>query len=106
MTDAQRPMYTRFIVRTSLLAPVAKEDSPSGGVDLILTKKLDSDNELMLRILFGETSLNHPVDLMSTFFQKLHKNRKRIENVNGVLYRIVCDHTGLESQNKSLYLVK
>ena len=39
----------------------------------------------------------HSVNLMSTLFQKLHKNRKRLENVNGVLYRIFYDHTGLES---------
>ena len=51
----------------------------------------------MLKILSGETTWTHPVNLMSTFFQKLHKNRKRLENVNGVLYRIFYDHTGLES---------
>ena len=33
---------------------------------------------------------------MSTFYHKLHKNRKRLENVNGVLYCIFYDHTGLE----------
>ena len=51
----------------------------------------------MLKNLSGKTTLNHPVNLMSTFYQKLHKNRKRLENVNGVLYRIFYDHTGLES---------
>ena len=54
----------------------------------------------MLKILSGETTLTHPVNLMSTFFQKLHINRKRLENVNGVLYRIFYDHTGLESHKQ------
>ena len=54
----------------------------------------------MLKILSGETTLNHSVNLMSTFFRKLHKNRKRLENVNGVLYRIFYDHTGLESHKQ------
>ena len=37
---------------------------------------------------------------MSTFFQKLHKNRKRLEIVNEVLYRIFYDYTGLESHKQ------
>ena len=37
---------------------------------------------------------------MSTFFQKLHKNRKRLDNVNGFLYRIFYDHSGLESHKQ------
>ena len=103
LTDAQTPVYKKFTVQTSLLAPVTKEVSLSGGVDLILTQKTNSDIQLKLKILSGETTLTHPVNLMSTFFQKLHKNRKRLENVNGVLYRIVYDHTGqaLSSISKS-----
>ena len=97
MTDAHLPVYTKFIVKTSLLHPVTKEVSPPGGVDLILTQKTNRDIQLMLKILSGETTLTHPVNLMSTFFQKLHKNRERLENVNGVLYCIFYDHTGLES---------
>ena len=54
----------------------------------------------MLKTLSGETTFNHIVNLMSTFFKKLCKNRKRLENVNGVLYRIFYDHTGLESHNQ------
>ena len=100
MTDAHLPDYTRFIVKTSLLHPVMKEVSPQGGIVLILTQKTDSDIQLMLKILSGETTLTHSVNLMSTFFQKLHKNRKRLENVNGVLYRIFYDHTGLESHKQ------
>ena len=37
---------------------------------------------------------------MSTLFQNLYKNRKRLEDVNGVLYRIFYDLTGLESHKK------
>ena len=91
MTEAHLPLYTKFIVKTSLLHPVTKEVSPPGGVDLILTQKTNRDYQLMIKILSGETTLTHPVNLMSTFFQKLHKNRKRLENVNGVLYRIFYD---------------
>ena len=54
----------------------------------------------MVKILSGETTLTDSVNLMSTFFQKLYKNRKRLENVNGVLYRIFYDHTGLESHKQ------
>ena len=100
MTDAHLPEYTRFIVKTSLLHPVTKEVSPPGGVDIISTQKTNSDIQLMLKMFSGETTLTHPVNLMSTFFQKLHKNRKRLENVNGVPYRIFKDHTGLESQKQ------
>ena len=100
MTDAHLPVYTKFIVKTSLLHPVTKEVSPSGGGDLILTQKTNSVIQLMLKILSGGTTLTRLVNLMSTFFQKLHKNRKRFENVNGVLYRIFYDHTGLESHKQ------
>ena len=100
MTDAHLPEYIRFIVKTSLLHSVTKEVSPPGGVDLILTQKTNSDIRLILKYLSGETTLTHSVNLMSTFFQKLHKNRKRLENVNGVLYRIFYDHTGLESHKQ------
>ena len=42
------------------------------------------------------TLLNHPVNLISTFFKNFTK-LKTPWNVNGVLYRIFYDHTGLES---------
>ena len=48
MTDDQSPVYTKFIIKTSLLNPVTKEVSPSGGVDLILAQKTNSDIQLML----------------------------------------------------------
>ena len=35
--------------------------------------------------------------MQDQFFQKLYKNRKRLQVVNGVLYRQFFDHTGLES---------
>ena len=37
---------------------------------------------------------------MSTFFQKLPKNRKLLEIVNGVLCRLFYNHTGLESHKQ------
>ena len=100
MTQTHSPVYTKFTVRTSLLSSVTTEVSPSGGVDLMLTQKTNSDIQLLLKILPGETTSTHPVNLMSMFFQILHKNRKRLENVNGALYRIFYDHTGLESHKQ------
>ena len=100
MTDDQSPVYTKFSVKIPLLNPVTKEVSPFGGVDLKLAQKTNNDIQLMLKILSGETTLNHSVNLMSNVFQKLHKNQKRLENVNGVLYRIFYDHTGLESHKQ------
>ena len=76
MTDAQLPAYTKFTVETSLLSPVTKEVSPSGGVDLNLTQKLNSDIQLMLKILSGKKSVTRPVNFMSTF----SKNFTKIEN--------------------------
>ena len=68
MTDAHSPVYTKFIVKTLLLASVTTEVSPSGRVDLILTHKTNSDIQLMAKILSGETTLTHSVNLMTTFF--------------------------------------
>ena len=76
MTDAHLPVYTKFIVKTSLLHPLTKEVSPSGGVDLLLTQKTNSDIQLMLKILSRETTLTHPVNLMSTFFPKTSQKPK------------------------------
>ena len=100
MSDDQLPVYRKSIVKTSLLCQLTKEVSPSRGVDLILTQKTNNDIQLMLTILAGETTLNHPVNLMSMFFRKRSTNWKRLENANGVLYRIFYDHSGLESHKQ------
>ena len=54
----------------------------------------------MIRFLEGSEILQHPVSMQDQFFQKLHKNRKRLQVVNGVLYRQFFDHTGLESHKQ------
>ena len=54
----------------------------------------------MIRFLEGTEILQHPVNMQDQFFQKLHKNRKRLQVVNGVLYRQFFDHTGLESHKQ------
>ena len=54
----------------------------------------------MIRFLEGTEILQHPVSMQDQFFQKLHKNRKRLQVVNGVLYRQFFDHTGLESHKQ------
>ena len=43
MTDTHLPVYTKFIVQTSLPHPVTKVVSPSKGVDRMLTQKTNSD---------------------------------------------------------------
>ena len=44
--------------------------SPAEGIDLFESQK----------------ALQHPVNMQDQFFQKLYKNRKRLQVVNGVLY--------------------
>ena len=54
----------------------------------------------MIKELEGSETLQHPVNIQDQFFQKLYKNRKRLQVVNGVLYRQFVDHTGLESHKQ------
>ena len=58
MSDSQLPVYTRLIIGTTLLSPGKNEVGPSGGIDLILCQKTDSDIQLMLNVLSGVTCLN------------------------------------------------
>ena len=43
MFDSQLPVYTKFIIETSLPSPRKNEGSPSGGIDLILCQNTDTD---------------------------------------------------------------
>ena len=44
--------------------------------------------------------MQHPVNMQDQFFQKLYKNRKRLQVINGVHYRQIFDHTGPESHKQ------
>ena len=74
--------------------------SPAEGIDLIQIQKTNWVNQKTIRFLEGSEILQPPVSMQDQFFQKLHKNRKRFQVVNGVLYRQLFDHTGLESHKQ------
>ena len=100
LTDVNEPIQlTQFIHKVSLSSPVMRQVSPAEGIDLIQVKKANWVIQKMIRILEGSEVLQHPVIMQDQFFQKLYKNRKRLQVVNGVLYRQFFDHTGLESHN-------
>ena len=48
----------------------------------------------MIRVLVNDEPFPNHVNFASTFFQKLVKNRKRLEVVNKALYRKFFDNTG------------
>ena len=71
-----------------------------GEVDLVAVQNGQIDIQRMIGILQGEKTLNHPVNLISQFFQMLHKHIKRLEVVIGVHYRKSLDNIGLETQKQ------
>ena len=74
--------------------------SPAEGIDLIETQKANWVIQNVIRVLEGSEILQHRVNMLDQFFQKLYKNRKRLQVVNGVLYRQFFDNTGLESHKQ------
>ena len=54
----------------------------------------------MIRVLEGSEIWQHPVNIQDQFFQKVYKNRKTLQAVNGVLLGQFFDHTGLESHKQ------
>ena len=101
LTDVDEPIQlTQFINKVSLSNPVMSQVSPAEGINLIQIQKTNWVIQKMIRFLEGSEILQHPVSMQDHFFQKLHKNRKRLQVVNGVLYRQFYDHTGLESHKQ------
>ena len=101
LTDVDEPIQlSQFIRKVSLSHPVMSHVSPAEGIDLIHVQKNNWVIQKMIRFLEGTEILQHPVNMQDQFFQKLHKNRKRLQVVNGVLYRQFFDHTGLESHKQ------
>ena len=101
LTDVDEPIQlTQFINKVSLSYPVMSQVSPVEGIDLIQIQKTNWVIQKMIRFLEGSEILQHPVSMQDQFFQKLHKNRKRLQVVNGVLYRQFFDHTGLMSHKQ------
>ena len=60
---------------------------PNGGLQIVQEQLENCDIQRMIRILCqSETPPNH-ANFESQFFQKLVKNKKRLEVVNNVLFR-------------------
>ena len=96
LTDVDEPIQlVQFIRKVPLSRPVMSQVSPAEGIDLIESQKTDWNIQKMIEVLEGSEILQHPVNMQDQFFQKLHKNCKRLQVVNGVMYRQFFDHTGL-----------
>ena len=95
--------HYKFIQKTSSITTVLNTMFPVAELDLEAVQKDNTDIQRMIRILQGEETLNHPVNLMSHFFRYLHKHIKRLEVTNGVLYRNFFHNTGLETHKQIVF---
>ena len=85
-------LFSRFYRRDQV--HTVNQVCPSGVSEIVEAQSVSSDVQRVIRILtVQETPPNH-VNFESTFFQKLLKNRKRLEVVNNVLYRQFFDNVG------------
>ena len=101
LTDVDEPIQlTQFIRTVSLTNPVMSQVSSAEKIDLVQVQKANWVIQKMIRVLEDPEILQHPVNMQDQFFQKLYKNRKRLQVVNGVLYRQFFDHTRLESHKQ------
>ena len=97
LTDVDEPIQlTQFIRKVSLSNPVMSQVIPAEGIDLIQVQQANWVIQKIITVLAGSEILQHPVNMQDQFFQKLYKNRKRLQVVNSVLYRQFFDHTGLD----------
>ena len=79
LTDVDEPIQlSQFIRKVSLSHPVMSQVSPAEGIDLIQVQKNNWVIQKMIRFLEVTEILQHPVSMQDQFFQKLHKNRKRL----------------------------
>ena len=67
---------------------------PSGTSENVKAQGENSDVQRIIRILTVQETPQNQVNFTSTFFQKLYKNRKRLEVVNNVLYTQFFDNVG------------
>ena len=84
--------FTRF--RRKLHDNVVNQVCPNGEFQIIQDQLVNPDIQRMIRILNQKETLPNHVNFESQFFQKLVKNKKRLEVVNNVLYRNFFDGTG------------
>ena len=84
--------FTRF--RRRHHDNVVNQVCPNGDFQIVQDQLQNSEIQRMIRILSqNETPPNH-ANFECQFFQKLVKNKKRLEVVNNVLYRSFFDGTG------------
>ena len=87
-------MYIKFVRKVTTQQPVINEVSPQGESQIIIDQNKDQDIQKMIRIIRdGETPPSH-INFESQFFQKINKNKTRLEVINKVLYRNYYNHTG------------
>ena len=91
-TSADGQYYTKFVPKG--LPTQVNQVSPSGEFAIVEKQRKDLDIQRMVRILKNEELPPNNPNFCSMFFQKLNKNRKRLEIVNDVLYRNFFDNTG------------
>ena len=84
--------FTRFYQRNQV--HTVNQVCPSGSSEIVNAQGESKDVQRVIRILTVQETPPNQVNFASTFFQKLFKNRKRLEIVNNVLYRQFFHNTG------------
>ena len=88
----QTLFFTRFYQRNHV--HTVNQVCPSGDSEIVEAQGENSDVQRVIRILTVQETPPNQANFASTFFQKLFKNRKRLEVVNNVLYRQFLDNRG------------
>ena len=84
--------FTQFYQRN--LVHTVNQVCPSVNSEIVKAQGENSDVQRVIRIPTVQETPPNQVNIASTFFQNLFKNRKRLEEVNNVLYRQFFDNTG------------
>ena len=93
VTPSDRTLFfTRFYQRNQV--HMVNQVCPSGDSEIVKAQGENSEVHRVIRILTAQETPPNQVNFASTFFQKLFKNRKRLEVVNNVLYRQFSDNVG------------
>ena len=84
--------FNRFYQRNQV--HMENQVCPSGTSEILRAQGENSDVQRVNRILILQETPPNQVNFASTFFQKLFKNRERLEVLNNVLYRQFFDNVG------------
>ena len=84
--------FTRFYQQNQV--HMVNKVCPSRNSEIVKAQGENSDVQRVIRILSAQETPPNQVNFASTFFQKLFKNRKRLEVVNNVLYRQFFNNVG------------